>query len=139
MNGPIRAKLGIIPANVTWGAQSADVFTYQSVDFMKPVIDAVDYLIKNNLKVVVFQGQLDMICDTPGAERWIAKLQWPSLDEFQAADRTPLYLDAMQKNTQGFVKTFDNFSLFYIMNAGHMVPADNGPMALQMLDLIIGV
>jgi len=137
MNGPVREKLGIIPSYVEWGSQSGDVFKYQSVDFMKPVIDYVDRLIKYGIKVVVFQGQLDMICDTPGAEKWINKLKWPGLSTFKSTPRKPIYLPETGKNTQAFVKTYENFSLYYIMNAGHMVPSDNGPMALQMVDEII--
>ena len=55
MNTKIRNKLGIIPNNVIWGAQAADVFAHQSEDFMRPVIKAVDYLISRRLKVVVYQ------------------------------------------------------------------------------------
>jgi len=137
MNGPIREKLGIIPNHVLWGAQSADVFKYQSVDFMKPVVSYVDKLLQYGLKVVVFQGQLDMICDTPGAELWIKRLKWPGLPKFLASPRIALYLPGEKGNTQAFLKRYNNFSLYYIMNAGHMVPADNGPMALQMVDNII--
>ncbi|XP_057291726.1 retinoid-inducible serine carboxypeptidase-like [Hydractinia symbiolongicarpus] len=137
MNGPIREKLQIIPNNVKWGAQSGDVFSYQSEDFMKPVIKSVDQLINYGLKVVVFQGQLDMICDTPGAELWIKKLTWPGLNNFLNARRTPLYVEGKGQQTQAFLKSYENFSLYYIMNAGHMVPTDNGEMALQMLSQII--
>ena len=135
MNGQIRQKLGIIPDYVKWGGQSGDVFKYQSVDFMKPVIKSVDKLIEYGLTVVVYQGQLDMICDTPGAELWIKKLVWPGLHNFLDSKRKPLYV--VGKQTQAFLKTYKNFSLYYIMDAGHMVPADNGPMALAMLEQII--
>lgn len=137
MNGPVKEKLGIIPENVSWGAQSAEVFQYQSEDFMKPVVNYVDKLISYGLKVVVFQGQLDMICDTPGAEAWIRKLEWSGLQMFQNSPRKALYLPGQTGNTQAFLKSYENFSLYYIMNAGHMVPADNGPMALQMVDQIL--
>ena len=120
MNGPIRKKLGIIPDSVTWGGQSDDVFKYQAEDFMKPVIKEVDTLISSGIKVVVFQGQLDMICDTPGAELWIKKLQWNQLEEFLSKKRIPLYVKEKGGDTQGFLKKLDNFSLYYIMNAGHM-------------------
>ena len=137
MNGPIRKKLGIIPDHIMWGAQSADVFKYQSIDFMKPVVSYVDKLLQYGLKVVVFQGQLDMICDTPGAELWMKRLQWSGLPMFLASSRKALYLPGDEGNTQAFLKSYNNLYLYYIMNAGHMVPADNGPMALQMVDAIL--
>ncbi len=51
MNGPIREKLGIIPDNVTYETQSAEVFSHLSVDFNKPVIDVVDKMLNTKLKV----------------------------------------------------------------------------------------
>ena len=56
MNGPIRKKLGIIPDDVTWGGQSAEVFAKQSIDFMKPTIKQVSQLVNTGLMVVVYEG-----------------------------------------------------------------------------------
>ena len=139
MNGPIRKKLGIIPDNVTWGGQSGAVFTYQAEDFMKPVISDVSKLLNYGLKVVIYQGQLDMICDTPGAEKWIAKLSWDGLPEFQNTNRVPLYPPSGMKDrdTGAFYKAYRNLELYYIMKAGHMVPSDNGEMALEMVERVI--
>ena len=140
MNGVIRKKLGIIPQNVTWGGQSDGVFKYQAEDFMKPVISDVSKLLKYGLKVVIYQGQLDMICDTQGAEKWIAKLDWDGLADFQNTNRMPLYPPSglKDKNTGAFYKAHKNLELYYIMKAGHMVPSDNGEMALEMVKRIIG-
>lgn len=140
MNGLIRKKLGIIPQNVTWGGQSRDVFKYQSEDFMKPVISDVSKLLKYGLKVVIYQGQLDMICGTQGAEKWITKLDWDGLAEFQNTNRVPLYPPSAlkDKDTGAFYKAYRNLELYYIMKAGHMVPSDNGEMALEMVKRIIG-
>ena len=137
MNTVIKKKINIIPDKVKWGAQAADVFTHQSEDFMRPAIKAVDYLIANGLKVVAYQGQLDVLCNTRSAEKWIEKLEWSGLPAFNVATRKPLYVDGQKGQTQAFVKSFGNFSLYYILNAGLMVPFDNGPMALKMLEEII--
>jgi len=137
MDTKIRAKLKIIPRHVRWSAQASQVFRAQSSDFMRPVTGIVDKLLAYGLKVAVFQGQLDLICCTPGAERWISKLNWPKLKNYQAVSRIPLYTSREGRDTQAFVKAFENFSVYYIMNAGHMVPADNGPMALKMMSMII--
>ena len=139
MNTVIRKKLGIIPDNVTWGSQATDTFNYQSEDFMKPAIKAVDYLISKGLKIIVYQGQFDMLCNTAGAEKWTNKLQWSGLQGFNYATRKPLYIDGKIGQTQAFLKSFKNFSFYFVMNAGLMVPLDNGEMALKMLEEIINV
>ena len=139
MNTAIRKKLGIIPNNVKWGAQAENLFKYQSDDLLRPVIKEVDYLISQGLKVVVYQGQFDMLCDTVGSEQWINKLTWSGLQGFKYATRKPLYIDGQKGQTQAFVKSYGDFSLYYILNAGLMVPSDNGEMALKMLGEIINV
>ena len=140
MNGPIRRKLRIIPDEVTWGGQSANVFSHQSTDFMKPVIKEVSQLLNLGLMVVVYEGQLDMICDTLGAEVWMNKLAWSKLKEFTTKTRQPLYPPSQRekKQTGAFVKEFDNLHFYYILKAGHMVPADAPEMALTMLTRILG-
>ena len=138
MNGPIRKKLGIIPDNVIFGGQSADVYTHLEEDFMKPVISDVSKLLNYGVKVVIYEGQLDMICGTLGADKWIAKLSWKGLTEFQNTNRVPLYPPSGLKDRQtgAFYKAYRNLELYYIMKAGHMVPADNGEMALEMVKRI---
>ncbi|RDD47920.1 Retinoid-inducible serine carboxypeptidase [Trichoplax sp. H2] len=137
MNGPIRKKLRIIPKNVTWGGQSGPVFQYQSVEFMKPVIDDVDKLLDMGVSVTVYTGQLDLIVDTLGTERWVNKLKWKYLSQYKKSKRVPIYASG-SRETGAFYKSYKNLSFYWIMKAGHMVPADNGPVALEMLERVIG-
>lgn len=140
MNGPIRKKLGIIPDNVTWGGQSMDVFAKQTVDFMKPTIKEVSQLLNSGLMVAVYEGQLDIICDTIGAEVWINKILWPGLRAFSLVPKVPLYAPSQKqaRNTGAFVKEYENFHFYIILKAGHMVPADAPEMALSMVERILG-
>jgi serine carboxypeptidase 1 len=113
------------------------VFSAQAEDFMKPVYDIVDDLLsQNKINVTVYQGQLDLICGTAGTELWMTRLTWPGYSSFIQSSKIPLYPYAGTQNTGGFVKSFGPLSMFYIMDAGHMLPADNGPMALNMMKLI---
>ena len=138
MNTYIRKKLGIIPQNVIWGGQSSLVFKYQSKEFMKPVTKEVSKLLTAGVTVVVFQGQLDMICDTAGAELWLKKLTWSKMPMYFNASRKPIYLPGdTSKNTAAFLKQYQNLKMYYIMKAGHMVPADAGDMALEMVKQVI--
>lgn len=135
MNGPIRKKLGIIPYNVTWGGQSEMVAKSQYHDIPSSVLSDVSKLVRGGVKVVVYQGQLDMICGTLGAESWITKLDWDGLPQFLNSSRKPLYTPSKlaTKETGAFLKNYKNFELYYILNAGHMVPIDAPQMALEML------
>lgn len=139
MNGPIRKKLGIIPQNVTFGGQSQAVFQHQLGDLPSPVLEEVSKLINYGLKVVIYEGQLDLICGTTGAEAWVQKLKWSGLNEFDDLPRKPLYTPAgaQKKETAAFLKSYQNVEFYYILKAGHMVPTDAPEMALEMLKRII--
>ncbi|XP_042361044.1 retinoid-inducible serine carboxypeptidase [Plectropomus leopardus] len=136
MNGPIRKKLGIIPQNVTWGGQAEDVFSNMAGDFMKPVVDIVDQLLTAGVNVTVYNGQLDLIVDTMGQELWVKRLKWEGLPEFNKLRWTPLDDPSSSGITGAFFKTYKNFAFYWILKAGHMIPSDQGPMALQMMKMI---
>lgn len=135
MNGPIRAKLKIIPDSVLWGGQAAQVFENMAGDFMKPVVDLVDELLSAGVNVTVYNGQLDLIVDTVGQDTWVKQLKWKKLDQFRNLRWKALHLDA--KETAAFYKVWENFSFYWIQRAGHMVPSDQPLTSLQMLRMIM--
>uniref|UniRef100_A0A673IWJ3 Carboxypeptidase n=1 Tax=Sinocyclocheilus rhinocerous TaxID=307959 RepID=A0A673IWJ3_9TELE len=134
MNGPIRQKLGVIPKNVTWGAEA--VFESMAGDFMKPVVDIVDQLLAAGVNVTVYNGQLDLIVDTMGQELWVKQLKWDGLQYFNKVKWTALEDPQTQSQTGAFYKTYKNFAFYWILKAGHMIPSDQGPMALRMLKMV---
>ncbi|XP_016062700.1 PREDICTED: retinoid-inducible serine carboxypeptidase isoform X1 [Miniopterus natalensis] len=136
MNGPIRTKLKIIPKDCSWGGQANSVFLNMEKDFMKPVISVVDELLEAGVNVTVYNGQLDLIVDTMGQEAWMQKLKWSELPKFHQLKWKPLYSDPMSSETSAFVKRHKNLAFFWILRAGHMVPSDQGDMALKMMKLV---
>ncbi|KAI7734316.1 hypothetical protein M8C21_006597 [Ambrosia artemisiifolia] len=137
MNGPIREKLKIIPANVTWGGQSDAVFSAMEGDFMKPRIAEIDELLSKGVNVTVYNGQVDLICATKGAEAWIKKLKWDGLVTYLSLSRTPLYCGEDQSTTKGFFRSYNNFAFYWILGAGHFVPVEQPCVSLQMVGSIV--
>ncbi|XP_051995413.1 LOW QUALITY PROTEIN: retinoid-inducible serine carboxypeptidase [Xyrauchen texanus] len=136
MNGPIRQKLGVIPKNVTWGGQSEAVFVSMAGDFMKPVVNIVDELLASGVNVTVYNGQLDLIVDTVGQEQWVKQLKWNGLQYFNQMKWTALEDPQTENQTGAFYKTYKNFAFYWILKAGHMIPSDQGSMALRMLKMV---
>ncbi|XP_077618988.1 retinoid-inducible serine carboxypeptidase isoform X1 [Crocuta crocuta] len=136
MNGPIRKKLKIIPDDCSWGGQSASVFQNMEGDFMKPVISIVDELLEAGVNVTVYNGQLDLIVDTMGQEAWMRKLKWAELPKFNKLKWKALYSDPKSSETSAFVKSYKNLAFYWILRAGHMVPSDQGDMALKMMRMV---
>nr|XP_027106934.1 serine carboxypeptidase-like 51 [Coffea arabica] len=132
MNGPIKKKLKIIPQNLTWGEQSNQVFAALQGDFMSPRISEVDELLAKGVNVSIYNGQLDLICATKGTNAWVEKLKWDGITNFLNTDRTPLYCGG-EKSTKGFTKSYRNLHFYWILKAGHFVPAEQPCVALSMI------
>jgi serine carboxypeptidase 1 len=134
MNGPIKKKLNI-PNDVTWGGQSQTVFDKQAGDFMKNVTSTVNSLMHTPLKVIVYSGQLDLICDVLGTESWFYRLDIAK--NFSLASRQSFTCDE-HPIMCFYLKEVQNVQFYWILEAGHMVPTDNGSGALKMVNMIIG-
>jgi len=88
LNNGTRGK--VIPDSVQFGAQGGDVFSALSGDFMRPVLDDVDALLAGaQINVTVYEGQIDLICSSMGAEAWMKRLTWPGMAGFYATTKVP--------------------------------------------------
>ncbi|XP_011809119.1 PREDICTED: retinoid-inducible serine carboxypeptidase [Colobus angolensis palliatus] len=116
--------------------QATNVFVNMEEDFMKPAISIVDKLLEAGINVTVYNGQLDLIVDTMGQEAWLRKLKWPELPKFSQLKWKALYSDPKSLETSAFVKSYKNLAFYWILKAGHMVPSDQGDMALKMMRLV---
>ncbi|XP_012522347.1 retinoid-inducible serine carboxypeptidase [Monomorium pharaonis] len=120
MNGPVRIALGV---DAIHGSQSGKVFTYLRGDFMKPVIHIVERLLnETKLNVFVYNGQLDLIVDTPGTQLWLDKLKWKNADIWKNSVKRPILIEDI---IEGYLKVQDNFRMYWVNRAGHMVPRDH--------------
>uniref|UniRef100_A0A0D9VUU8 Carboxypeptidase n=1 Tax=Leersia perrieri TaxID=77586 RepID=A0A0D9VUU8_9ORYZ len=135
MNGVIKEKLKIIPKNIKWQELSDPVYNALVNDFMRPRINEVDELLSYGINVTVYNGQLDVICSTIGAEAWVKKLKWDGLKNFLSLPRQPLQCGS-SKGTKAFVRSFKNLHFYWILGAGHFVPADQPCIALSMISSI---
>uniref|UniRef100_N1QZM2 Uncharacterized protein n=1 Tax=Aegilops tauschii TaxID=37682 RepID=N1QZM2_AEGTA len=114
MNAEVKAKLGVVPQNFTWGEQAGDVFEALRGDFMNPRIHEVDELLKLGV-------ELDLICATKGTLDWVQKLKWEGLKKFTDAPRKPVYCKVGEAaGTQAFVKSYKNLKFYWILGSGHM-------------------
>ncbi|XP_061386397.1 retinoid-inducible serine carboxypeptidase-like [Musca vetustissima] len=129
MRRRVSLALGI-PQHIKWGQHEEDIFYHLKEEIMKPAVHIVSELLNNtNVKVSVFTGQLDLICATPGTINWIEKLQWSHREEYLKAPRLPIRIDG---RIEGYEKSGGNFTLFWVNQAGHVVPADN-PRAMNYI------
>ena len=140
MNDHVKDKLGIISSDKYW-----NMFEYHPVtqtlvdnrDFAKPVWHLLDDLLKSSdIDVVVYSGKLDAICSTAGTLRWMNKLTWNGKAGFDKAERRVLRHPEINV-PEMFVKSHDHLKMYWVLNAGHVVPVDVPDAALRMLNRIL--
>lgn len=50
------------------------------------LIPQVQYLLANQVDILIYQGNLDLACNTAGAKRWTANMAWKGQAEFVAKE-----------------------------------------------------
>jgi Serine carboxypeptidase len=101
-----------LPENVRFGSQSGAVFDTLAGDFMKPVVDVVAKVLnETSVKVVVYSGQLDLICSTPGTVEWINAMNWYGKKQYARAPRRDIRVNRV---LEGYVRQYGNFSMYWV-------------------------
>ena len=139
MNDKVKEVLGIIPDDKMWSFVYDDAYNaqYESYHALEPAWPVVDEILKtSNVDVIVYSGQLDAICNTAGTLRWIQRLTWPGLEEYNQAERK-IVANPHNHEPEMFVKSYDHLKMYWILNAGHVVPVDVPNAALRMLNRIL--
>jgi len=87
-------------------------------------------ILEKGIRVVVYSGDLDLICNWYGGRMWTDALKWSGQKGYNAAH--------WQKwGGYGEFKKYENFTFVRVFNAGHMVPHDQGAAALELANNLI--
>jgi vitellogenic carboxypeptidase-like protein len=117
------------------------VEVYLKEDWMRGVVDMLVPLLEaDDIKVLVYSGQNDIILGPPLTEQFLDALEWKGKDEYLAAERQvwKIESDTLQSKNDpiaGYVKAVEKFGFTYavVRGAGHMAPLDQPE---RMYDLI---
>uniref|UniRef100_A0A182QFW1 Carboxypeptidase n=1 Tax=Anopheles farauti TaxID=69004 RepID=A0A182QFW1_9DIPT len=131
MRGHVAHALGIAhkPA---WGAQRTAVFDALSDDFLQSSTRTVERLLnETTIELVVYNGQLDLITCLPGTLAWMDRL-FRKQGELNERKKTVL-ARGIGADIEGYrIEYSKRVTLYTILRAGHMVPADN-PSAMALI------
>ncbi|KAF6214644.1 hypothetical protein GE061_009387 [Apolygus lucorum] len=80
----------------------------------------------DDYKVLLYSGQLDIICAYPLTMNYVRKLKWKGAKDYSEAVRQIWYVGS---DVAGYSKSAGNFTELLVRDAGHMVPGDqpSGP------------
>ena len=75
-------KFQLIP-ELEFGSQNSNVYQGLYEDFMRQYVGIVETLLEQKVNVIIYNGQNDLIVQTPGTFKWTEMLHHEKADEFR--------------------------------------------------------
>jgi carboxypeptidase C (cathepsin A) len=128
MNLPgTQTALGV---DVVWESCSTRAGLPLTFDRIKPYSSDLVYIMKYGVRVLVYSGMWDLICDYLGGESWLEQMVWPGQQAFNSAPYKNWMVNGV---LAGHARVAYNLTWLEVEQAGHMVPHDQPANALDML------
>ncbi|XP_031483161.1 serine carboxypeptidase-like [Nymphaea colorata] len=124
----VRDVLGV--GDIQFVSCSPTVYEAMLTDWMRNLEVGIPKLIDDGIKLLVYAGEYDLICNWLGNSRWVESMEWSGHQNFVASPTVPFTVDGSEA---GLLKTYGNLSFLKVHDAGHMVPMDQPKASLEML------
>eukprot|EP00210_Caulerpa_lentillifera_P001109 g1070.t1 len=132
MNLPYVKKQFDIPKGLEWRDCSDPVYFDMLWDVGTNVAPLVSQLLDQNLQILVYVGDQDLICNYIGNRAWIDEMQWQFSKEWkQAAD----YEWIIRDRVVGEIQSNGPLTFIKVKESGHMVPMDQPVVSLEMISI----
>lgn len=123
-----RSLLGVDPEALDFASCNYDVVQSfgDNHDEYALTPEYVTALLEHGVRVLIYAGDLDWICNWVGNERWTYALEWSGSKGFQAAP--------MREWQGGLTRTYGNLTFATIRGGGHMAPYDKPIESRYMIE-----
>ncbi|KAJ7596014.1 carboxypeptidase C [Mycena floridula] len=141
MNDPQNKVALGVPPNREFQSCNMDVnqaFAMQG-DGMHNSAALLPELVEAGVRLLVYAGNADMMCNYLGNERWVTELETSFSKEFRASKSTPWIVKATGeqggefRTAGGAGFTAGNVTFVNVFASGHMVPYDSPEAALDLI------
>ncbi|KAG8342305.1 putative Serine carboxypeptidase [Trypanosoma vivax] len=132
----VQISLGAVPTN--WKACNDEVYSMFDVDFYKNFNYTIPALLKDGIRVMIYAGDCDFICNWIGNKAWVMDLEWPGKIDFEKADDKPFHRS--DGSVAGLIRSVPStkspilLSFVQVYDAGHMVPMDQPESASVLIN-----
>lgn len=129
----VQAQLGV---SKRWGACShaVDLLFVSAGDWMVNYHMKIPDLLHDGIRVLIYAGDCDYICNWLGNKAWTKVLPWNHTSDFNAADDVEWQVAG---KTVAKHRSAHNFHFMQVYEAGHMVPMDQPAVALEMVNAFV--
>jgi cathepsin A (carboxypeptidase C) len=132
----VQASLGVANESITWHTCSDTVNGMFQSDWMRDFNQTVPDLLNSGIRVLIYAGDMDFICNWLGNKAWTLGLEWSGRAGYRAALDLPWWLEQQPAGRFRSVAGNNNnmlFTFIQIHDAGHMVPMDQPARALSVV------
>jgi len=112
-----------------WSSCNMDVHAKLTGDWMHNYQDQLPAMLADGIRVLIYAGDQDYICNWIGNKAWTLEMEWPGKDNFNAAADKSW---SVNNKKAGVLRTSGGFSFLRVFDAGHMVPLDQPENAWSM-------
>jgi len=95
----------------------------------KPMVAAI---LDGGYRVMIYNGQLDVIIAYTLTEAWLATVDWHGAEAYGSAER---YIWRVEDEIAGYVRVVDNLHEVMVRNAGHMLPSDQPEWSYKLINM----
>ncbi|KAG2636902.1 hypothetical protein PVAP13_2NG492600 [Panicum virgatum] len=124
----VRESLGV--GDIEFVSCSTSVYEAMLLDWMRNLEVGIPELLENDIKVLIYAGEYDLICNWLGNSRWVNSMEWSGKEAFVSSSDKPFTVDGKEA---GVLKSHGPLSFLKVHDSGHMVPMDQPKAALEML------
>eukprot|EP00929_Paragymnodinium_shiwhaense_P093615 TRINITY_DN53827_c0_g1_i1.p1 TRINITY_DN53827_c0_g1~~TRINITY_DN53827_c0_g1_i1.p1 ORF type:complete len:607 (+),score=139.96 TRINITY_DN53827_c0_g1_i1:248-2068(+) len=117
---------------VTWDECSDEVEQALTHEDMYPTVEEFTGMLHARLRVLVYNGQFDWICNHLGVERMLDQLDFEGKSDFVSPQQRAGWVSGSR--LAGYVKHGGNLSFLLVLGGSHMVPMDKRPQTYDMLE-----
>ncbi|KAI7883324.1 peptidase S10, serine carboxypeptidase [Lichtheimia hyalospora FSU 10163] len=110
-------------------------FEFSIRDWMRPYVNEIPVLLEDDIRVLIYAGDADFICNWMGNQAWMMELPWSGHDEFATAKDTDWFSTTANEQGGELRTTKDGrFAFLRVFGSGHLVGMDHGDYAIDMLN-----
>ncbi|KAI8801367.1 Alpha/Beta hydrolase protein [Cladochytrium replicatum] len=131
LNNPeVKAILGVVDKKFESCSNDIGLRFTTAGDIARPAQGYVKDLLERGIRVLIYVGDADSVCDWIGNLAWTKELEWSGQDGYNDADELTWIVNG---RSAGTIRSYENLTFIRIFEAGHMVPYDQGEVSDEMV------
>eukprot|EP00121_Abeoforma_whisleri_P013955 Awhi_evm1s12875 len=115
-----------------WASCNPEIQMNFMGDQMRNYAPVVKDILEEGVRVLIYAGDADFICNWMGNEAWTKKLKWSQSSEFSSEELQKWTGDGGK--AKGEMRQAGPFTFLRVYDSGHMVPLDQPESALLMIN-----